>query len=31
MIRIQLVKDEPNILSALKRLLRPHDWNAKAS
>ncbi len=26
MIRIQLVDDEPNILSALKRLLRPHGW-----
>lgn len=26
MIKIQLVDDEPNILNALKRLLRPHDW-----
>ncbi len=26
MIKIQLVDDEPNILNALKRLLRPHGW-----
>ena len=26
MIKIQLVDDEPNILKALKRLLRPHGW-----
>lgn len=26
MIKIQLVDDEPNILSALKRVLRPHGW-----
>lgn len=26
MIKIQLVDDEPNILSALKRLLRPEGW-----
>ncbi len=26
MIKIQLVDDEPNILSALKRLLRPNGW-----
>lgn len=26
MIKIQLVDDEPNILSALKRLLRPQGW-----
>lgn len=27
MIKIQLVDDEPNILSALKRLLRPQGWD----
>lgn len=26
MIKIQLVDDEPNILNALKRLLRPNGW-----
>ena len=26
MIKIQLVDDEPNILSALKRLLKPQGW-----
>jgi DNA-binding NtrC family response regulator len=26
MIKIQLLDDEPNILTALKRLLRPHGW-----
>ena len=30
MIKIQLVDDEPNILSALKRLLRPHGWEIHA-
>lgn len=30
MIRIQLVDDEPNILSALKRLLRPNGWEIHA-
>lgn len=30
MTRIQLVDDEPNILSALKRLLRPHGWEIHA-
>lgn len=30
MIKIQLVDDEPNILSALKRLLRPHGWEVHA-
>ena len=30
MIRIQLVDDEPHILSALQRLLRPHGWELDA-
>lgn len=30
MIKIQLVDDEPNILNALKRLLRPHGWEIHA-
>lgn len=30
MIKIQLVDDEPNILNALKRLLRPHGWEVHA-
>ena len=29
-IKIQLVDDEPNILNALKRLLRPHGWEIHA-
>jgi len=30
MIKIQLVDDEPNILSALQRLLRPQQWELHA-
>ena len=30
MVKIQLVDDEPNILSALQRLLRPHHWELHA-
>lgn len=30
MTRIQLVDDEPHILSALKRVLRSHDWDIEA-
>lgn len=30
MIRIQLVDDDPHILSALRRLLRPHGWETHA-
>ena len=30
MIKIQLVDDEPNILSALRRLLRPQGWEIHA-
>jgi DNA-binding NtrC family response regulator len=30
MTRIQLVDDEPNILNALRRLLRPHGWEVHA-
>lgn len=30
MIKIQLVDDEPNILSALKRLLKPQGWQINA-
>ena len=29
MIKIQLVDDEPNILTALQRLLRPHHWEVQ--
>jgi DNA-binding NtrC family response regulator len=28
-IKIQLVDDEPNILTALQRLLRPHHWEVQ--
>lgn len=30
MIKIQLVDDEPNILTSLQRLLRPHHWEVHA-
>jgi DNA-binding NtrC family response regulator len=30
MIKIQLVDDEPHILSSLQRLLRPHHWEIHA-
>ena len=30
MIKIQLLDDEPQILKALQRLLRPHDWEVHA-
>lgn len=30
MIKIQLLDDEPQILKALQRVLRPHDWEVHA-
>ncbi|NQD95774.1 response regulator [Pseudomonas sp. CrR25] len=30
MIKIQLVDDEPHVLSALQRVLRPHHWEVQA-